>query len=92
MGTLSMLLECSKIGAELWLDRVPRPTDVSLERWLISFPSFGYLLSVAREDAEKTIALFQERGIACAHVGRMTASPSVILSYGSAREIFRPKV
>ncbi len=54
VGTLSMLLECSKIGAELWLDRLPRPTDVSLERWLISFPSFGYLLSVAREHSEKT--------------------------------------
>jgi len=92
VGTLSMLLECSKIGAELWLDRLPRPTDVSLERWLISFPSFGYLLSVAREHSEKTIALFEERGIACARVGQMTASPSMILSYGSAREIFRAKI
>lgn len=92
VGTLSMLLECSKIGAELWLDRLPRPKNVALERWLISFPSFGYLLSVAREYSSKTIALFQELGIACARVGQMTASPSMTLFYGSAHEVFRPKI
>jgi AIR synthase-related protein len=92
VGTLSMLLECSKIGAELWLDRLPRPENVALERWLISFPSFGYLLSVAREYSSKTIALFEELGIACTRVGQMTASPSMTLFYGSAHEIFRPKI
>jgi uncharacterized protein len=92
IGTLTMLLECSKIGAELWLDRLPRPENVALERWLISFPSFGYLLSVAREHSSKTIALFKEYGIACAWVGQMTASRSLVLSYGSARETFRAKV
>jgi uncharacterized protein len=92
VGTLSMLLECSKIGAELWLDRLPRPENVALERWLISFPSFGYLLSVAREYSSKTIALFEELGIACARVGRMTASASMTLFYGSAHEIFRPRI
>jgi uncharacterized protein len=91
VGTLSMLLECSQIGAELWLDRLPRPKCVALERWLTSFPSFGYLLSVAREFSSKTIALFEDLGIACARVGQMTASPSLILSYGSAREIFQPR-
>jgi AIR synthase-related protein len=92
VGTLSMLLECSKIGAELWLDRLPRPNNVALERWLISFPSFGYLLSVAQEYSPKTIALFEELGIACARVGQMTASPSMTLFYGSAYEIFRTKI
>ena len=91
IGTLSMLLECSKIGAELWLDRLPRPEGVALERWLISFPSFGYLLSVAPEYSSQTIARFEQLGIACARVGQMTASPPLVLSYGSAHEIFAPK-
>jgi AIR synthase-related protein len=92
VGTLSMLLECSKVGAELWLDRLPRPKNVALEHWLISFPSFGYLLSVAREYSSKTIALFEDLEIACARVGQMTESPSMTLFYGSAHEIFRPKI
>jgi AIR synthase-related protein len=92
VGTLSMLLECSKVGAELWLDRLPRPKNVALEHWLISFPSFGYLLSVAREYSSKTIALFEDLEIACARVGQMTESSSMTLFYGSAHEIFRPKI
>ena len=92
VGTLSMFLECSKIGAELWLDRLPRPKNVALDHWLISFPSFGYLLSVAPEYSSKTIALFEDLGIACARVGQMTASPSMTLFYGSAYEIFRTKI
>jgi uncharacterized protein len=92
IGTLNMLLECSNVGAELWLDRLPRPENVTLERWLISFPSFGYLLSVAREDSSKTMALFKECGIACVAVGQMTASQSLVLSYGSASEAFQPKL
>ena len=92
IGTLSMLLECSEVGAELWLDRLPRPVDVALERWMISFPSFGYLLSVSPEHSSETIALFNKCGIACALVGQLTASRSLALSYGSAREMFHPKI
>jgi len=92
VGTLSMLLGCSQIGAELSLDRLPRPKNVALERWLISFPSFGYLLSVARRYSSKTVALFEEVGIACARVGQMTESRSLTLSYGVAQETFRPKI
>jgi selenophosphate synthetase-related protein len=51
VGTLAMLMECSGVGAELRLDDLPRPENADLARWLVSFPSFGYLLSTAPEDA-----------------------------------------
>jgi AIR synthase-related protein len=85
VGTLAMLLECSRVGAELWLDQIPRPTSAELTRWLIAFPSFGYLLSVAPENTASAVSHFTARGIACAPVGRITASPSLTLGYGSAR-------
>ncbi len=85
VGTLAMLLECSKAGAELWLDHVPRPADSELCRWLIAFPSFGFLLSVAPAHSAEVAALFTERGIACARVGRITEPPSLVLCHGSAR-------
>jgi len=88
IGTLAMLLECSGVGAELWLDRLPQPRDVDLERWLIAFPSFGYLLAVDPEHTASTIAHFAGRDIACAAVGRITASPSLVLGYGQARAPF----
>ena len=85
IGTLAMLLECSRVGAELWLDQLPRPTDSDFTRWLIAFPSFGYLLSVAPENTVSVISHFTTHDIACAPVGRITASPSLTLGYGTAR-------
>jgi uncharacterized protein len=88
VGTLAMLLECSSAGAELWLDQLPRPAGVNLERWLISFPSFGYLLSVAPKNSERVIAHFASREIASAIAGRVTSGRSLALGYGAARALF----
>ncbi len=88
VGTLAMLLECSRVGAELWLDQLPRPMDAEFTRWLIAFPSYGYLLSVVPENTPHVLAHFATREIACARVGRVTASPSLVLGYGAARADF----
>ena len=89
VGTLAMLLECSRVGAVLHLDRLPRPAGaVALARWLISFPSFGFLLSVAPADTPRVCGLFEGNGIACAPVGRITAEPALVLVHGAARETF----
>lgn len=88
VGTLAMLLECSSVGAELWLDQLQRPVDVDLMRWLIAFPSFGYLLSVRPQNTAAVCAHFAKRDIACAPVGRVTAEPSLVLGYGAARAPF----
>jgi AIR synthase-related protein len=87
VGTLAMLLDCSSAGAELWLDQLPRPTEVDLARWLISFPSFGYLLSVSPEYSERVISHFGSREIACAVAGRITSDRSLSLCYGGARAL-----
>lgn len=88
IGTLAMLLECSRVGAEVWLDQLPQPPGVDLERWLIAFPSFGFLLSVAPRDTQKVAEHFTARGLACAPIGRITAEPSLMLGYGAARAPF----
>ena len=85
VGTLLMLLECSGVGAELWLDRLPQPAGVALKRWLLSFPSYGYLLSVPTTDTARTTELFVQSGIACAVAGRITAERGLTLGYGEAR-------
>lgn len=85
IGTLAMLLECSGVGAELWLDRLPQPAGVDLRRWLLAFPSYGYLLSVPPENSAAVAALFHGRGLACAAVGKITASHSWVLRYGAAQ-------
>ena len=88
VGTLLMLLECSGVGAELWLDHLPQPAGVELERWLVSFPSYGYLLSVPTADTARTSELFARNGIACAVVGQIVAERGLTLRYGEAQRSF----
>lgn len=81
-GTALMLLECSGAGAVIDLDAVPRPEGVDLERWLLSFPSFGHLLSVKPADVAAVTGRFAARDIACAAIGTVDASPVVRLKQG----------
>lgn len=85
VGTLAMLLKCSQVGAELWLDALPQPAGDALSRWLVAFPSYGYLLAVGPEYTERVVAHFAGREIACARVGRITASPQLSLRLGGAQ-------
>ena len=46
VGTAMMLAECSSVGLTIDLAAIPRPDSAPLDRWLQTFPSFGYILSV----------------------------------------------
>jgi uncharacterized protein len=69
-GSLLQLLELAGCGATLEVDRLPRPDGVPLERWLLTFPSFGYVLAAPPEHAAATCELFARRGLAAQIVGR----------------------
>ncbi|MGH6648321.1 sll0787 family AIR synthase-like protein [Aquabacterium sp.] len=79
VGTALMLLECSQVGAVIYLDAIPRPPGVPMLRWLQSFPSYGFVMSVRPELAAAVAARFRARGLACQEVGEVTASPRVML-------------
>lgn len=86
LGTALMLLECSQVGARLWLDAIPHPPghgphdDPSAWlRWLQAFPSYGYLLSVEPDHLDAVRAVFRARGLACEAIGEVTAGSAVWL-------------
>ena len=85
-GTLAMFAEASGCGALLDLDRIPVPPGVDPERWLQSFPSFGFLLAVKPAEAEAVIARFSDRGIVAADVGGFEAGTRLDVRAGPARE------
>ena len=68
-GSLLQLLELGDCGATLDVDAVPRPAGADLERWLLTFPSYGYLLAVDPARAGEAVAAFTARGLAAAHCG-----------------------
>ena len=79
IGTTLMLLETSGCGAVLNLDRVPIPPDIPLEIWLVSFPSYGFLLSVRPEKVDRVMQTFLDRQIACADIGEIKDHAQLIL-------------
>ncbi len=70
-GSLLQLLETAGCGATLDIERIPRPADISLERWMVTFPSFGFLLAAPAGGAERAAQPFLRRGLACAQCGRL---------------------
>lgn len=88
IGTLIMLLECSRVGAVLKLDEVPRPAEVELEKWLLSFPSYGFLLSVPSAHRKELCRLFHAHQVACAIVGQITDQQRLELKLGGESRVF----
>jgi selenophosphate synthetase-related protein len=86
VGTAVMLAECSGVGATIDVARVPKPEGVPLERWLQTFPSYGYLLAVAPTNLPAVLAHFCARGIAAADIGTITADRRVVIADGTAVE------
>jgi len=81
-GTLLMMLEASGAGAVLDLDRVPIPRGVDLDRWLLTFPSFGFLLATVPAHVERVQGVFRALGLVCEEVGAVDASRSLRLARG----------
>ena len=86
VGTTAMLAEASRVAISIDVGAVPRPPGVALERWLQTFPSFGYLLSVAPENVGAVTRLFGEREIAAADIGAVSAGAAVAIVDGDRAE------
>ena len=81
LGSAMMLLELSGVGALIDMDAIPLPENVS-ERffdWLISFPSYGFVLSVRPWRELDVQHAFEKHGINCSSIGTVTANCNVIL-------------
>jgi uncharacterized protein len=88
IGTLLMLLETSECGATVKLDQIPTPPDVPQEQWLLSFPSYGFLLSVAPTYVEKVQQSFLQRDLCCAVIGEVDSSSRLKLQLQQESVLF----
>lgn len=86
LGTALMLAECSRVGLHIDVSALPHPpghghadAPEAFLRWLQAFPSFGYLLSVPRDDVPAVQGRFVARGLACEPIGEVVAGSGVWL-------------
>jgi AIR synthase-related protein len=77
VGTAAMLAECSGVGIAIDIGAVPKPDGIALDRWLSTFPSYGYLLAVRPENVATVTRLFADRNIAAADIGAVHAGCTV---------------
>jgi len=86
VGTAAMLAECSGVAIDIDPRKIPKPVDVELERWLLTFPSFGYILSIKPWNVAETIARFAARDIAAAAIGAVAHGSRVTIGDGVSSE------
>jgi AIR synthase-related protein len=89
VGTVAMLAECSGVGAVVDVNAVPRPAGIPLDRWMSTFPSYGYLIAAASENVAAITELFRAREIAAADIGAITAGCVVSITDGVSTAVVR---
>lgn len=89
VGTAIMLAECSGVSIDIDVSAIPVPEGVALERWLATFPSFGYLISTPAENADEVIQRFAARNLSATAIGRVTAGSEVAITNGTRRGVIR---
>ena len=81
-GSLLQMLELAKCGATLDLDQLPKPAGTELERWLVTFPSFGFVLAAPPRTSAAACAVFTDRGLAASVCGRFDDTRALQLASG----------
>ena len=88
-GTAAMLAESSGVTIDIDLDAIEPPPGVALERWLKTFPSFGFLVSVPQISLDATLELFHGRDIHADVIGEVRSGSEVALVSGGRRAVLR---
>lgn len=87
LGSMLMMLELSRVGAVIDLDAVAWPAAANRGRlldWLLSVPSYGFVLAVRPRVEAQVIDRFAAREIACQAIGRATSERRVRLRLDGA--------
>jgi selenophosphate synthetase-related protein len=84
-GSLLQLCESAGgLGCALDLDALPAPEGMALERWLVTFPSFGFLLV---GDEAPIAARFRGGGLTAARVGTLDDTGRLRLTADGREEL-----
>ncbi len=69
IGTLGMLLETSKKGARVDLEKISVPEKIDFTQWLKVHPATGFIVTALPEKESEVIGLFEKAGYSTANIG-----------------------
>ncbi len=89
IGSILMLLESSGKGAVINIDTIPRPFEVPLSEWLLTFLSFGFILSLRPDKTSIVKDKFHKMNLSCERIGTVTTEKNVFfINNESDKELF----
>jgi len=86
IGTTAMLCESSRVGSRINLEKLPKPQDVKLEEWLVTYPGMGFIISTSQP--EKCLSVLRRHKLTASIIGEITADKEIWLSYEQECELF----
>ncbi|MDK2794869.1 MAG: uncharacterized protein PWQ22_1536 [Archaeoglobaceae archaeon] len=86
IGTIAMMLEISKKGAVIELEKIPKPENVEMIQWLKSYPACGFCVTSDRSEEVKRV--FETHGLKAEVVGKVDSSRVVNLRYNGEQKTF----
>lgn len=89
IGTLGMMLEVSSKGGIVDITKIPKPENVDITQWCLSYQGYGFVFSCPPENSARVIELFESVGTSGAVVGSIDASMELKLTMdGETRTVF----
>lgn len=87
LGTLGMLLESSRAGAVVDLDKIPKPEGMEMVVWQKMYPGMGFVVTAPAAKAEEVAGIFRGRGLTSAVIGRVTEERRLLIESGSEKAV-----
>lgn len=85
IGTLGMLLEVSGKGAQIDLEKIPRPElsthRITFDHWVRMYPGMGFILTVKQEFLMTVSDLFEKTGMTVKPIGHVDNSKKLTIHY-----------
>ncbi|MDQ1261219.1 MAG: uncharacterized protein QG575_400 [Euryarchaeota archaeon] len=79
LGTLGMLLETSRVGAVVDVDKIAVPVGLELTSWLKMYPGMGFVVTTKPENAQAVLEVFERRGLTARVIGRVTEERKLVI-------------
>lgn len=87
IGTLGMLLESSGMGGTVDIDALPRPADVDLIQWILTYQGCGFVFTCPPRNSERIIEIFKNVKVDGAVVGKVNSGSILDLRMGSENKV-----
>ncbi|MBU7047740.1 MAG: methanogenesis marker 2 protein [Theionarchaea archaeon] len=81
LGSLGMLLETSRVGALIDVEKIEIPEPLDLFQFVKMYPGYGFVLTVDAENVEEVTNIFEDHHISSEIIGEIVPDRKLILHY-----------